>query len=127
MAFGVLISNTDDHLRNHGFLLESHAGWVLSPAFDLNPDPGPGAKQLALAIDYDDPSARVELLFEVVDAFGLRPTDAARVLGEVEEAVSGWRRCATRAGVGPGEIELMAPAFEHAEREAAGRFLGASS
>jgi serine/threonine-protein kinase HipA len=100
---------------------------VLSPAFDLNPDPEPGPKQLALAIDYDDPSARVELLFDVADAFGLRPTDAATVVGEVEEAVAGWRRCATRAGIGASEIELMAPAFEHPEREAARTRLAAGS
>ena len=51
IVFTILISNTDDHLRNHGFLRTSTAGWSLSPAFDLNPDPEGEAKQLATAID----------------------------------------------------------------------------
>jgi serine/threonine-protein kinase HipA len=60
MAFSVLISNTDDHLRNHGFLRLSTAGWNLSPAFDLNPDPEPGDKHLRNAITFGDDSSSVE-------------------------------------------------------------------
>jgi hypothetical protein len=57
IVFTILISNTDDHLRNHGFLRESTAGWSLSPAFDLNPNPEGAAKQLATAIDESNASS----------------------------------------------------------------------
>lgn len=51
IGFSILISNTDDHLRNHGFLHERGDSWMPSPAFDLNPDPHPGSKDLSTAID----------------------------------------------------------------------------
>ncbi|MEA3502729.1 MAG: HipA domain-containing protein, partial [Actinomycetota bacterium] len=62
MAFNVLISNTDDHLRNHGFLYTGSGAWRLSPAFDLNPDPEPGPKYLATAIDDGETEARIDTL-----------------------------------------------------------------
>lgn len=60
IAFSILISNFDDHLRNHGFLRTSTAGWSLSPAFDLNPDPRPGPRELTTAIDLDAADAELE-------------------------------------------------------------------
>ena len=53
----LLISNTDDHLRNHGFLRESTAGWRLSPVFDINPNPGPVARRLATTIAFGSPDS----------------------------------------------------------------------
>lgn len=81
IAFTVLIRNSDDHLRNHGFLRTSSAGWSLSPAFDVNPDPSPGAAHLSTAIDYDTTEARVDVLMGVADFFRLthgtpRPSSA---------------------------------------------------
>ena len=55
VAFSVFISNTDDHLRNHGFLRSSAVGWELAPAFDVNPNPDPGPKILSTAIDLRRP------------------------------------------------------------------------
>lgn len=118
IAFSILISNTDDHLRNHGFLRTSSAGWELAPAFDLNPDPE-GPKELRTAIDLDDHRASVELLLGVAASFYLDAGAARRVLREVCAAVSRWRTCAEAAGIRRAEVEEMAPAFEHQEMERA--------
>ncbi len=121
VAFTVLVSNFDDHLRNHGFLRTSSAGWTLSPAFDLNPDPRPGPRRLlSTAIDFDDNAARLDTLLEVADAFRLsrtgRGADAAR--GVSRDQQMAHRGAGDRDPVST-EIEEMAPAFEHAEAEAA--------
>lgn len=113
IAFSIAISNTDDHLRNHGFLRTSSAGWTLSPAFDLNPDPEPGPKRLSTAIDFDDANASIDTLMSVAGEFRLGAEAARSILDEVLEAASWWRRVAGEAGLGAGEIERMAPAFEH--------------
>ncbi|MEX2194485.1 MAG: HipA domain-containing protein [Thermoleophilaceae bacterium] len=113
IAFSVLISNFDDHLRNHGFLRTSTAGWSLSPAFDLNPDPRPGERHLSTAIDFDDTEARVDLLLEVAPEFRLTPPEALRALGAVHAAVGRWRELAGDLGISDDEIARMAPAFEH--------------
>jgi serine/threonine-protein kinase HipA len=113
MAFSVLISNFDDHLRNHGFLRTTTAGWSLSPAFDLNPDPRPGERHLSTAIDYDDTEARVDLLLDVAPEFRLTPSQALDALQATYAAVGRWREVAGVFGVSGDEIALMARAFEH--------------
>jgi serine/threonine-protein kinase HipA len=124
MAFSVLISNFDDHLRNHGFVRSTTAGWRLSPAFDLNPDPTPGTRALRTAIDYDDSSARVDLLMEVAGEFRLKPDAAKAVIGEVVDAVADWRTVAGRLGLSEPETDLMRPAFEHDATAEAAALLG---
>ena len=119
IAFSILISNTDDHLRNHGFLRTSTAGWSLAPAFDLNPNPRPGPKYLSTAIDYDSTAARVDTLMDVAEQFRLSDGDARAVLREVSEASSRWRAAAHDAGLDRAAVEQMAPAFEHEQAEAA--------
>jgi serine/threonine-protein kinase HipA len=119
MAFSILISNTDDHLRNHGFLHVRADAWTLSPAFDLNPNPGPGPKQLSTAIDRTDATASVDTLMRVAGHFRLDASAALDVLAEVTRAVSGWRDVADSHGLGPAELDVMEPAFEHAESERA--------
>lgn len=119
IAFSVLISNTDDHLRNHGFLRTTTAGWSLSPAFDLNPNPEPGAKRLSTAIDYDDTAARVDLLLGVAEHFRLDEANARRVLGEVAATTSQWQSEAAAAGLGRAAVAQMASAFEHEQARAA--------
>lgn len=86
IAFSILVSNSDDHLRNHGFVRDvADPGWYLSPAFDINPNPiAPG--QLSTAIDETDHSADVDLLMHVSDWFRLhggswRRSSARRVPG----------------------------------------------
>ncbi|HEY2055549.1 MAG TPA: HipA domain-containing protein [Solirubrobacterales bacterium] len=125
IAFTILIGNTDDHLRNHGFLRESSAGWSLSPAFDINPDPVTGPRYLATAIDFDDPRASIENLMGVAPGFRLGEPAALAILAAVETARAGWRRAAAAAGIASGEIARMSPAFEHEQAEVARRLIAA--
>jgi serine/threonine-protein kinase HipA len=115
MAFTVLVSNLDDHLRNHAFLRTSSAGWTLSPAFDLNPDPRPGPRRLSTAIDFDDNTARLDTLLEVADGFRLTGPGAENTLREVATATSKWRGVAKATGIPETGVEQMEPAFEHEE------------
>ncbi len=119
IAFTVLISNTDDHLRNHGFLHAGTHAWILSPAFDMNPNPEPGPKELCCAIDDSDTTASVAHLQEVADYFRLNAEQARAVLKEVSAAVARWREVARQYGLTEHDIEEMAPAFEHSEAAAA--------
>ncbi len=119
IAFSVLIRNTDDHLRNHGFLRVSTAGWSLSPAFDLNPDPRPGPKHLSTTIDYDTSEARIDVVLGVAEMFRLRDNEAQAVLREVTNATARWRAVAADAGLEGDAIERMARAFEHDQTERA--------
>ena len=110
LLFNVLICNTDDHLRNHGFLHAGGTSWSLAPAFDLNPQPDPGPTQLSTFIDAADGSATVALALSVAPMFRLSAADARRTLGEVAAAVSDWRQIAGQ-WLAPGEVDRMAPAF----------------
>jgi serine/threonine-protein kinase HipA len=122
IAFSILISNTDDHLRNHGFLHERGDSWMLSPAFDLNPNPQSGSKDLSTAIDYTDTRASVEALMSVAAYFRLEASDALEVLAEVTRAVTRWRTVAKSYGLLQQDLDAMEPAFEHAEGERARAF-----
>jgi serine/threonine-protein kinase HipA len=117
IAFSILISNTDDHLRNHGFLRLSTAGWSLSPAFDINPDPSPGTKHLNTAIDYGTTEARIDVLVDIAGMFRLTDAEARAVLRDVSTAASTWRAIAAEAGLNATEIDRMAPAFDHDQAE----------
>jgi serine/threonine-protein kinase HipA len=125
IAFSILICNTDDHLRNHGFLRTNSAGWRLSPAFDLNPDPSPGLKRLSTAIDAHDTTASVATLMNVASYFRLDDQAARLILGEVISAVGKWRMTAEKVGLTRAAIERMAPAFEHAQATRAYEIAGA--
>jgi len=118
IVFSVLVSNTDDHLRNHGFLRES-TGWALSPAFDLNPNPeAPGS--LSTTIDTDgDPTANVEHCVQTAQMYRLSLTRAVEVVDEVEQATASWRAVATRLKLPARELDLMQAAFDTAERRTA--------
>lgn len=114
IMFSVLISNTDDHLRNHGFLYGSHEGWRLSPAYDLNPVPADiRPRVLSTAIDMDDPTASIELALGTADYYGLKPNDAKDIARQVVRAVANWRGKAAELGLSAREIDRMASAFEH--------------
>jgi serine/threonine-protein kinase HipA len=112
IAFSRLISNTDDHLRNHGFLRASTGGWSLSPAFDLNPNPEVGAKRFSTAIDDSDDDS-IETMLEVAELFRLTPAEASSTLAEVSDATARWRKVARRLGLKAGAIAEMEAAFEH--------------
>jgi serine/threonine-protein kinase HipA len=114
VAFSILVSNFDDHLRNHGFLRTTTAGWELSPAFDLNPVPR-GPRLLSTAIDFSHREARVDLLMAVAPEFRLGEEAARSALAEVVSAIADWRVVAARAGLSDREVREMAPAFEHGQ------------
>jgi serine/threonine-protein kinase HipA len=119
MCFTILISNTDDHLRNHGFLHARAESWRLSPAFDMNPNPVPGPKELSTAVDFDDFRPSIDTLMGIAEFFRMDAQGAAEVLAQVASAVGYWRAIATSYGLPQVEIERMKPAFEHAERDRA--------
>lgn len=120
IVFSVLISNTDDHLRNHGFLYEGPGGWRLAPAYDLNPVPIEiKPRILTTAIDLEDQTASLALALSVADYFELSEDEARKIAAEVGQIVSGWRKTAADLGIGKAEVDRMASAFEHADLEAA--------
>ena len=124
IVFNVLISNTDDHLRNHGFLYESQGGWRLSPAYDLNPVPiDIHPRILSLAIDLDDPTASLQLALETAEYYGLRASEATSMAGQVACSISSWRAEAASLKVHASEIERMSSAFEHDDLEKALKFI----
>jgi serine/threonine-protein kinase HipA len=120
LVFNILISNTDDHLRNHGFLYEGQAGWRLSPAYDLNPVPTDiKPRILSTAINEDDNTASLALAMEVAGYFELDDGKARDIAKQVGKAVSKWRDEAARHGLTKSEIDRMSSAFEHDDLKAA--------
>ena len=114
IVFNVLISNVDDHLRNHAFLYSGLAGWCLSPAYDLNPTPTDiKPRILSTAIDLVDPSASVDLAIDVAHYFDLDHTQAMKIMKEVGTATASWRKVAIKLKIKKAEIDRMASAFEH--------------
>ncbi|MBI3137576.1 MAG: type II toxin-antitoxin system HipA family toxin [Sphingobacteriales bacterium] len=109
IVFSIAIKNTDDHLRNHGFLLEPN-GWTLSPAYDINPNEY--GKELSLNISETDNSLDLGLALSVAPYFRLKETRAGEIIQQVTTAISRWRTIATNLKISKGEIERMAIAFE---------------
>ncbi len=122
LVFNILISNTDDHLRNHGFLYAGQEGWRLSPAYDLNPVPVDiKPRILTTAINEDDNTASLALAMEVAEYFDLDEGRAREIAAEVGKSVSKWRDEAGRHGLTKSEIDRMASAFEHEDLRLASR------
>ena len=114
IVFSVLISNTDDHLRNHGFLYDGTNGWRLAPAYDLNPVPVDiKPRVLATYIDLDDGTASLNLALEVAEYFELDPKQARKIATEVGQAVGDWRQEAAHLELTAAQIDRMESAFEH--------------
>ncbi len=110
IVFNISISNTDDHLRNHGFILEKE-GWRLSPAYDINPSIDKNG--LALHIDTDDNALDFELAKSVGEYFQLTNNQMDKVLKEVKTTVSNWKVLANELGISRSEQNLMESAFRH--------------
>lgn len=120
IVFSILLSNTDDHLRNHGFLWAGPAGWRLSPAYDLNPVPTDiKPRILTTAIDLEDSTASLKLALVVASYFELSPKEAHAIAAQVGKAVGAWRKVAGKLGLTASEIDRMASAFEHDDLKAA--------
>ncbi len=109
VVFNILISNTDDHLRNHGFIL-TNKGWRLSPAFDINPSIDKAG--LALNIDMNNNLPDIDLAKSVGVYFRLRKKEMDNILDEVQSAILGWQKVATEIGIPRNEQTLMAAAFK---------------
>ena len=113
MVFNVLISNTDDHLRNHGYLREP-GGWRLAPAYDLNPMPvDVKPRHHALTLDETDDASSIDTAVSVAEYFGLKLPQAKRIVAEVGAAVLNWREVAATNGLTAAQVDRMASAFEH--------------
>ena len=114
IVFTVMIANTDDHLRNHGFVYERYRGWRLSPVYDINPTPIEiKPRVLSTAIDFDDTSASLETAMSVARDFRLSKTRAREIIEEVRAAVAQWRQVAARLGLSKLACDKMASAFQY--------------
>jgi len=110
MVFNVLVSNTDDHLRNHAFL-RNEKGWRLSPAFDMNPCPLDVLAIHVLALNELDHTGSLDIVLSSANYFGLKLSEAKRIAGEVGSSVSTWKSVAEKQGIKKHEIDRMASAF----------------
>ncbi len=108
IVFNIAISNTDDHLRNHGFILQKE-GWRLSPAYDINPSVDKAG--LALNIDMDNNNLDFDLAYSVGEYFQLDKNQMQEILDEVLLTVSNWRMIANSIGISKVEQEMMEVAF----------------
>lgn len=108
VVFNVAISNTDDHLRNHGFIL-TNQGWVLSPAYDLNPSIDKDG--LALNIDMDNNALDYDLVKSVGEFFRLDNKQMDKIIKEVVEVVGTWKEVADKIGISKREQQIMSKAF----------------
>ncbi|WP_240008344.1 type II toxin-antitoxin system HipA family toxin [Pseudaquidulcibacter saccharophilus] len=112
IVFNIMIANTDDHLRNHGFLYEKN-GWRLSPAYDLNPVPlDIKPRVLSTAINEVETEGNLEIALEVSKHFGLKLDEAKNIISEVKNIVSNWKSYALKFGISNKEIERMTSAFD---------------
>ena len=109
IVFNVMVSNTDDHLRNHGFLLVPNAGWRLSEAYDMNP--APGSSGLSLNIDESDNALDLDLVRSVAPYFRMTDAQATSVINRVSDVVRDWSDVADSLGIKRGEQDDMADAF----------------
>ncbi len=121
IAFSILITNVDDHLRNHGFLHADRGQWRLAPAFDINPFPERARELKTWVSEESGPEATIEALLSVTAYFQLSRARALTILAQVEAAVATWRDEGRAIDMTCQELENFADAFEHREREAARR------
>jgi len=108
IVFNIFISNTDDHLRNHGFIL-TEKGWILSPVFDINPnEDGSG---LSLNISLYDNALNLDIPLDIIEFFRLDREHGLKIIEQVRKSVSTWRSVANKYKLPKSEQELMAKVF----------------
>lgn len=108
VAFSIAIGNSDDHFRNHGFLL-TPKGWTLAPAYDLNPTFN---DHQSLLINATTNRSDLQLLLASSEEYMIGKEEATRIIEEVKDGVSQWRSMATRLGIAKREMDLFAQVFE---------------
>lgn len=112
IVFGMSVSNTDDHLRNHGFIL-TEKGWKLSPIYDVNPVPY--GESLSLNVDLDDNRISIDLVRSVAQYFGINTEEAEKESRKIMEIVSkNWERIAEKNRLSRNACRYMETAFEMA-------------
>lgn len=114
IVFNIAISNTDDHLRNHGFILD-RSGWRLSPLFDINPVPY--GNELSLLIDNVNSIISVDIAIEASKYYGLSKDEAKEIAFNILKIVNdNWRKLALKYNISYGEIRIMEPAFNECRK-----------
>ena len=108
MAFYIIVGNSDDHFRNHGFLL-TRKGWELSPAYDINPTL---SDNQSLLINRDTSEADLKILLRSAEDYMLAPEKAQRIIEEVRTAMRPWRSEARKLGLPQRDIDMLAPKFD---------------
>ena len=109
IVFSIAVSNTDDHFRNHGFILEND-GWSLSPMYDVNPDLY--GRYVSLNINDTESMLDFDVAIDAAPYYGIEKKDAEKMVDEIKDIVTNnWKNLASKYGVGRGEIERMKVAF----------------
>ena len=103
VAFNISIGNSDDHFRNHGFLLTAK-GWTLSPAYDMNPTLN---EYQCLLVSSTSNKAELGVLLDACEDYMLNQKTAEKIISEVIEVVKGWRELATRLGISKREMDMF--------------------
>lgn len=115
ILFSMALSNTDDHLRNHGFLLTAN-GWRLSPLYDVNPVPY--GETLSLNVSLEDARIDPELAMDVAPFFGIKKDEALKTAKQILTTVKQlWRPLSEKCGIGRSAQRAMEPAFAVAEKQ----------
>lgn len=110
VVFNVLVSNRDDHLRNHGFL-RTRSGWRLAPAYDMNPSLE--KREHTLTLDEASAEPRIDTVLETAEFYRLTSTEAGRVISQVRRAVRGWKAKAQSIGLPRAEVQRMEAVFDN--------------
>ena len=111
IAFSVAINNTDDHLRNIGFL-HANKGWSLAPLFDVNPNPNTHTARVTSIGWQTNPTSELASLLAVAPYFGLTETTCMQMWSHIQAGIANWSQVAKSNGIVAAEIEQFAPIFE---------------
>ncbi len=108
VVFNIIVGNSDDHFRNHGFLL-TRKGWILSPAYDINPTL---AEEQSLLINRTTNLSDLNILMESAEEYMLQDERAKSIINEVKTAMNPWRTVAGKIGIPQRDIEMFAPRID---------------
>ena len=125
LIFSLLASNYDDHLRNHGFLMHEPGRWSLSPAYDINPVPEMDRVRMnKTAITEDQQEPTIASALAAAPRFGIKATEAKKILRKVFTVVSDWRKTGRQLRLKASTLNAYATAFEHPLMDEARQLLG---
>ncbi|RAI16160.1 MAG: type II toxin-antitoxin system HipA family toxin [Candidatus Melainabacteria bacterium] len=112
IVFSILISNTDDHLRNHGFLYVNQKGWKLSPLYDVNPS-NDNKNVLSTYITENDNSQSLDLVLSICDYFEINTQESEKIIRDMKYVVANWKQVAKQFSLSSSEISKMECAFKY--------------